>query len=313
MPLDSQIANMLGQSSGWAAARSVPVEQLRAAVKGFAAVTPKLPVPLRDVFDWAIPGPAGDLPVRIYKPVAEGPRPILVYFHGGGWVVGDLDTQDMICRGLCHGAECIVVSVDYRLAPEHRFPAAVNDCYAAVQWSAAHGGEIGGDPAKVAVGGDSAGAVLSAAVAIRARDEAGPRLCAQLLFYGSMDYPSHGLPSMAEFADGPILTADDIDYFWHQYLAHPETEQNHPWASPIRAATHAGLPPAFIGTAELDPSRDPGEAYGPVLTAAGVPVELHRYAGMPHGFMSWLGMVDTAQTAADDACVWLRKQFGRAG
>jgi len=313
MPLDPQMAAMLGQSSGWAAARSVPVEQLRAAVKGFAAATPKLPVPLRDVSDWAIPGPAGDLPVRIYKPQVEGPRPILVYFHGGGWVVGDLDTQDMICRGLCHGAECIVVSVDYRLAPEHRFPAAVDDCYAALVWSAAHAGEIGGDPACIVVGGDSAGAVLSGAVAIRARDEGGPGLRGQLLFYGSMNYPSHDMPSMKEFADGPILTADDIDYFWSLYLGHPQTEQDHPWASPIRATSHAGLPPAFIGTAELDPSRDQGEAYGPVLAAAGVPVELHRYVGMPHGFMSWLGMIDMAQTAADDACAWLRTQFGRAG
>lgn len=309
MPLDPQIERLLQQSSGWAAARSVPVDQLRAAVKGFAAMTPKLPVPLRDVSDWAISGPAGDIAVRIYKPEASGPRPILVYYHGGGWVVGDLDSQDMICRGLCHGAECIVVSVDYRLAPEHRFPAAVDDCYAALVWCAAHGGEIGGHPAKIAVGGDSAGAVLSAAVSIRARDEAGPRLKAQLLFYGSMNYPSENPPSMTEFADGPILTADDVDYFWHQYLANPGVQQNHPWASPIRAPSHRGLPPAFIGTAELDPTRDPAEAYGPVLTRAGVPVELHRYAGMPHGFMSWLGFVDMAQMACDDACAWLRKQF----
>jgi acetyl esterase len=312
MPLDPQIAAMLGQSSGWAAARSVPVEQLRAVVKGFAAVTPKLPVPLRDVSDRTIPGPAGDIPVRIYTPEAAGPLPILVYYHGGGWVVGDLDTQDMICRGLCHGAACVVVSVDYRLAPEHPFPAAVDDCYAALTWCAAHGGKISGDPSNIVVGGDSAGAVLSGSVSIRARDEGGPALKGQLLFYGSMDYPSHGLPSMTEFAGGPILTADDINYFWHQYLANPETEQSHPWASPIRAVSHARLPPAFIGTAEMDPSRDPAEAYGPVLNAAGVPVELHRYAGMPHGFMSWLGMIDMAQTAADDACAWLREQFERA-
>jgi len=312
MPLDPQIARILQQSTGWAAARSVPVDQLRAAVKGFAAMTPKLPVPLRDVSDWAIAGPAGDIGVRIYKPEASGPRPILVYYHGGGWVVGDLDSQDMICRGLCHGTECIVVSVDYRLAPEHRFPAAVDDCYAALTWCAAHGGEIGGDPAKIAVGGDSAGAVLSAAMSIRARDENGPGLKAQLLFYGSMNYPSGNPSSMTEYADGPILTADDVDYFWHQYLAAPEVEQNHPWASPIRAPTHRGLPPAFIGTAELDPTRDPAEAYGPVLSGAGVPVELHRYAGMPHGFMSWLGFVDMAQTACDDACAWLRIQFEAA-
>jgi acetyl esterase len=309
MPLDPQIERILQQSSGWAPARSVSVEQLRAAVKGFAAVTPKLAVPLQGVSDRVIPGPRGVIPVRVYTPDTVGPHPILAYFHGGGWVVGDLDTQDMICRGLCHGAACIVVSVDYRLAPEHQFPAPVDDCYAAVVWCASHGQDIGGDGGRIAVGGDSAGAVLSAAVALRARDENGPRLLAQLLYYGSMNYPSGNLPSMAEFADGPILTADDVDYFWQQYLASPETDQNHPWASPIRAASHTGLPPAFIGTAEMDPTRDPAEAYGPVLTAAGVPVELHRYPGMPHGFMSWLGFVDTAQVACDDACVWLRRQF----
>lgn len=309
MPLDPQIERILAQSSGWAAARSVPVEQLRAAVKGFAAMTPKLAVPLREVSDHAIPGPAGDVPVRIYKPMTGGPRPILVYFHGGGWVVGDLDSQDMICRGLAHGAECIVVSVDYRLAPEHRFPAAVDDCYAALSWCAANAEAVGGQPRNIAVGGDSAGAVLSASVSIRARDEDGPALKAQLLFYGSMNYPSDSPPSMREFANGPILTADDIDYFWHQYLGDPATEQNHPWASPIRAPSHSGLPPAFIGTAELDPSRDPGEAYGPILEAAGVAVELRRYAGMPHGFMSWLGFVDMAQTACEDACAWLRTKF----
>jgi len=271
-------------------------------------------VPLRDVSDRAIPGPAGEIPIRIYpiriyKPVATDPRPVLVYYHSGGWVVGDLDSQDMICRGLCHGAQCIVVSVDYRLAPEHRFPAAVDDCYAALVWCASHAGDIGGDPTRIAVGGDSAGAGLSAAVSIRARDEAGPQIMAQLLFYGSMNYRCGNVPSMAEFADGPILTADDVDYFWNLYLSHPDTDQNHPWASPIRAPNHRDLPPAFIGTAELDPSRAAGEAYAPVLRAGGVSVELHRYTGMPHGFMSWLGFVDMAQTACDDACVWLRKQF----
>jgi acetyl esterase len=312
MGLDPQIERILQGSSGWAAARSVPVAELRAAVKRFAAVTPKLNVPLREVSDRTIPGPHGEIPIRIYKPEVASPCPLLVYFHGGGWVVGDLDTQDMICRGLCHGADCIVVSVDYRLAPEYPFPTPVDDCYAALEWCGAHAAEIGGDPGRIAVGGDSAGAVLSASVSIRARDEGGPRLRAQLLFYGSMNYPSDSFPSMSAFADGPILTSDDVDYFWHQYLAKPDEDQSHPWASPIRAKSHANLPPAFIGTAELDPTRDPAEAYGPVLTKAGVPVELHRYAGMPHGFMSWLGFVDMARTAADDACAWLRTQFGSA-
>src|ERR1700722_7826558 len=154
MPLDPQIERILKGSSGWAAARSVPVAELRAAVKGFAAVTPKLDVPLREISERSIPGPRGEIPIRIYKPRAADQRPVLVYFHGGGWVVGDLDTQDMICRGLCHGADCVVVSVDYRLAPEYPFRAPVDDCYAALEWSAVHASEIGGDPGRIAVGGD---------------------------------------------------------------------------------------------------------------------------------------------------------------
>lgn len=310
MTLDPQIQNLLRGASGWAPARSMSVDQLRAAVVHFAAITPRLNVPLAYISDRMIPGPAGDLPIRIYTPLGTAPHPVLVYFHGGGWVVGNLDTQDMICRGLAHGAGCIVVSVDYRLAPEHRFPAAVDDSFAATLWVRAHAAELGADADRIAVGGDSAGAVLAGAVALRARAVTGLRLRGQLLFYGSMNFPSAPVPSMVEFADGPILTADDVDYFWSQYLGDPDVDQHDPDASPIRAADHSGLPPAFIGTAEIDPTRDAAEAYGPVLTRAGVPVELKRYPGMPHGFMSWLGMIDMAQIAADDACAWLRQQFG---
>jgi acetyl esterase len=310
MPLDPQIEALLQNASGWAPARTVSVEQLRTAVIHFAAMTPRLDVPLARIADRMIPGPAGDLPVRIYTPVETAPHPVLVYFHGGGWVVGNLDTQDMICRGLAHGAGCIVVSVDYRLAPEHPFPAAVDDCFAATLWAQAHAGDIGGDADRIGVGGDSAGAVLAGSVALRARNIPGLKLRGQLLFYGSMNYPSVPMPSMIEFADGPILTADDIDYFWSLYLRDPAVDQHNPEASPIRAADHAGLPPAFIGAAELDPSRDAAEAYGPALEKSGVPVVVKRYPGMPHGFMSWLGMIDMAQTATDDASAWLRTQFG---
>jgi acetyl esterase len=301
---------LLQNSSGWAPARSVTVHQLRAAVVHFAAITPSLDLPLAGIADRVIPGPAGDLPVRIYTPEGTEPHPILVYFHGGGWVVGNLDTQDMICRGLAHGAGCVVVSADYRLAPEHQFPAAVDDCFAATLWSKAHADELAGDSDRIAVGGDSAGAVLAGAVALRARAIPDCKLRGQLLFYGSMNYPSAPVPSMIEFAGGPILTADDVDYFWSLYLSNPLVDQHHPEASPIRAADHTGLPPAFIGTAEMDPTRDAAEAYGPALEKAGVPVVVKRYAGMPHGFMSWLGMIDMAQTAADDACAWLCRQFG---
>lgn len=309
MPLDPQIQAMLSHG-GMGPARDYPVEELRATVRQYSTAAPSLDVPLAAVADRAIPGPAGAISIRVYTPQGNKPFPVLVYFHGGGWVVGDLNTQDMICRGLCHGAGCLVVSVDYRLAPEHRFPAAVDDAYAATQWVGRHAAEIGGDPARIGVGGDSAGAVLAGGVALRNRDESGVPLRGQLMFYGSMNYDVGATTeSMREFADGPLLSTDDIEYFWHQYLQNPTVDQDHPWASPARAVHHRDLPPAFIGTAEIDPTRDAAEQYGALLGEAGVAVEQRRYAGMPHGFMSWLGIVDGAQRAMDDASAWLRRQF----
>lgn len=307
MPLDPRIKAMLDRAPGFPRARSVPVEQLRAIIRQYASAAPKLPVELAAVSDRSIPGPAGALPVRIYKPLGKAPHPMLLYFHGGGFVLGDLDSQDMICRGLCAAAQHLVVSIDYRLAPEHKFPAAIDDAYASLRWTAAHGREIEGDPSHIVAGGDSAGAIISAALALRTREENGPALSGQLLFYGSMDYPSAPSPSMTEFADGPILTADDAAFYWSQYLADPEKDQHNPYASPMRAPDHRGLPPASVGTAEIDPTRDTAEAYGLKLQRAGVAVEMRRYNGMPHGFLSWLGTVDGAQQAANDAAGWLRK------
>lgn len=312
MPLDPQIAAMLSHSEGVASARSMPPAQLRALVRQYADAFPRLDVPLASIIDQDIPGPAGMLPVRIYTPPGSGPYPIIVYFHGGGFVVGDLETQDMICRGLSHAAQCLVVSVDYRLAPEHPFPAGVDDAYAATAWVAAHAPELGGDGRRIAVAGDSAGAVLSAAVALRVRAEGGPALVAQVLFYGSMGSGVEaGTASAREFADGAILTADDMDYFWSQYV--DERNRSHPYAAPARARDHRGLPPAFVGTAEIDPARDAAEAYGDLLQAAGVEVERHRYEGMPHGFLSWLGVVPKAQLAIDDVSRWLSRYFAVPG
>lgn len=313
MPLDPQIKAMFDAAPGMAPARSMPVAQLRALVRQYSTAMPPLAVPLGEVTDRVIDGPGGLLPVRIYRPVGRGAFPLVTYFHGGGWVVGDLDTQDMICRALCHAAGCIVVSVDYRLAPEHQFPSAVDDAYAAVLWTAAHGAEFGGDPARLAVAGDSAGAVISAGVALKIREEGGPRLAAQVLFYGSMDHYGNGVwASMTEFAQGPILGVDDVHFFWDQYLGEAGRDRLHPYASPLRAAHHRDLPPAYVGSAELDPTRDPGEAYGAKLEQAGVPVSTHRYAGMPHGFVSWVGLVPMAQTAVDDAAAWLKRHFAAA-
>ena len=307
MPLDPQVAALLAPAPEGFEMTSLPVDVLRKYVRESSTAYPRLDVPLASVADRMIPGPGGALPVRVYMPVGVGPFPLVVYFHGGGWVVGDLDTQDMICRGLCHGASAVVVSVDYRLAPEHKFPAAVDDAWTATCWAAAHAAELGGDATRLSIAGDSAGANLSAAVALRTRDEKGPRLRAQILIYGSCNYPSVRTPSTEEFAAGPIITEAAIDYFWKQFLADPAVDQDHPWASPARAPSHRDLAPAFIATAEMDPSRDDGERYAEILARAGVPTESRRYPGMPHGFVSWVGLVDQAQKCIDDACAFLAR------
>ena len=310
MSLDPQIAALLGPPQPAFEMTDMPVDVLRKYVHDSSTAFPPLEVPLASIADREIPGPAGPLACRVYTPVGGGPAPLIAYFHGGGWVVGDLDTQDMICRGLAHGARAVVLSVDYRLAPEHRFPAAVDDAYAATCWASKHAPEIGGDAGGLVVAGDSAGGGLAAAVALRARDEGGPALRAQIIFYASCNHPSEKTASAREFADGPILTAAAVDYFWKQYLADPAVEQHHPWASPIRAASHRGLPVAFVASAELDPTRDDCEAYAAKLESAGVVTELRRYPGAPHGFVSWVGLADVAQSAIDDACAFIAQHTG---
>lgn len=311
MPLHPQFESLLEASRDFQGAASIPVAELRQHVRAASTAFPTLDVPLQSIEERTIPGPAKPITVRVYTPVGTAPFPIIVYMHGGGFVVGDLDTQDMIARGLCHGGEAILVSVDYRLAPEHPFPAPVDDAWAALLWAHHEAVSIGGDPARLAVAGDSAGAILAAAIALRARDAGGPQLTGQILWYGSCNYPSIDTPSAIEFADGPILTRADTEFFWNQYLSAPATDQNHPWASPMRATSHAGLPPAFVGTAELDPSRDDAEDYGRALASAGVPAEIRRYPGMVHGFISWLGIVEGANQSMQEATDWLKARFTR--
>lgn len=312
MNIDPQLTPFLAGATAFPKAGSIPVTELRALVRQASTAFPPPALPIGAVEDRTIGGPGCDLRVRVYTPAGEGPFPVIVYFHGGGWIVGDLDTQDMICRGLCHGAGSVVVSVDYRLAPEHPYPAASDDCWAATAWAAANAAAIGGIPGCVAVAGDSAGATLAAGVALRARDaDGGPALCGQVLFYGSCNYPSDETPSMREFREAPFLRSEEVAYFWNTYLAAPETQQHDPLVSPIRAPSHVGLAPAFIATAETDPIRDDGEAYAHALVAAGVPVLTRRYLGMVHGFVSWLAILDGARLAIDDASVWLRMQFAR--
>jgi acetyl esterase len=311
MPLDPQIAAMVAAAPPFPPLREIPIEALRKALRETAARRPQVEADLAQVEDRTIPGPAGELPVRIYTPRGMGPFPIVVYFHGGGFAVGDLDTQDVIPRTMAAGSESVVMSVAYRLAPEHKFPAAPEDAWAAVQWAAANAGSLQGDPTRLAVAGDSAGGVLACGVAIRARDAGGPRLAAQLNWYGPADHPLAESESTREFGEGPMLRLQDVHFFWDLYIA-DEADYADYRANPARAAHHGGLPPAFIGTAECDLARDGTEAYGELLEAAGVEVEIHRYPGMTHGFMSLVGAVPGARQSMDDACAFLRRQFAKA-
>lgn len=256
-------------------------------------------VPLVRVEDLTIPGPAGPVPVRAYAAQAGGPLPVLLFFHGGGWVIGSIETHDEVCRRLAAESGCLVLSVDYRLAPEHRFPAAVEDCRAALEWVAAHGAEIGADPARMAVGGDSAGGNLAAVVAQGARDAGGPALAFQLLVYPVVD-ADFSRPSYTAHGAGYILTNPGMHWFWDHYLPAAAGRAD-PAASPLRAARLDGLPPALVQLAELDVLYDEGVAYAQALEAAGVPVSLRTYPGAIHGFFSMPVTAAGRQALADAA------------
>ncbi len=255
-----------------------------------------------------VPGPAGEIPVRVYTPEGTAPFPILVFFHGGGWTIGTLDGYDGVCRALTNAAKCIVVSVDYRLAPEHKFPAAVEDAYAATEWIAQHAAEIQGDPGRIAVGGDSAGGNLSAVVSQMARDKGGPKIVYQVLVYPATDYFIPGTASFHENADGYFLTRDSIVWFFNHY-ANSEEDANNPLMSPLRAKDFHNLPPALVITAEYDPLRDEGEMYATRLQEAGVSVTSTRYNGMIHGFFTMAGMMDQSKVAIAEVGAALRTAF----
>jgi acetyl esterase len=259
-----------------------------------------------EVTETSLPGPGGELPVRIYRPGPQRPLPVLAYFFGGGWALGSIDTADAICRALANAAGCLVVTVGYRLAPEHPFPAAVRDCAAAVGWVDAHAAELGADPAWIAVGGDSAGGNLAAAVTLLAR-EAGPPLAGQLLVYPNTDQDADDA-SMRDNTDPWLFNHRSVAWYRGHYLTDPAEAAN-PLASPLRAAHLGGLPPALVITAEYDPLRDQGERYAARLADEGTPMTLHRYDGMTHGFFAMVGTVDTARDAIDEAAAALRTWF----
>jgi len=244
----------------------------------------------------AIPGPAGSIPARLYRPALPAPRALVVWYHGGGWVVGDLDTHDGACRFLCASTGASVLSVDYRLAPEHRFPAAVDDAFAAFRWAAANAASLGADPARVAVAGDSAGGNLAAVVSRLAVREGGPRPVAQMLVYPVTDVSTKH-PSYRLFSEGFLLSEADMDWFKGHYLPSEDAARD-PRVSPLLAEDLEGLPPAIVLTAGFDPLRDEGEAYARRLERAGVRVHLRRADGQIHGFFSLASMLPSARGAA---------------
>jgi len=310
LPLDKHAAALLQQlaAQGGPALNELDPPAARAASSQLRALNGE-PEPVASIVNRSIPGPAGDIPVRIYTPKGSGPFPILMYFHGGGWVIGSPDTVETTCTMLANRAGAVVVSVDYRLAPEHKFPAAVEDCYAATLWAAQNAREINGDAARLAVSGDSAGGNLSAVVSLLARDQGGPKLAFQVLVYPVTDFNLE-TESYRQNGEHYFLTTAMMKWFWNHYIRTEADGQD--WrASPLRAEDLSNLPPAFVVTAEFDPLRDEGEAYAHRLLSSGNTVTLKRYAGQIHGFFTMPGAMPAGRQAIEDAAALLRQAFAR--
>jgi acetyl esterase len=265
------------------------------------------PEEVGEVMNTAIQGPEEPIPLRIYAPEGGGPHPVVVFYHGGGWVRGSLDGYDGLCRRLTNRAEAIVVSVDYRRAPEHPFPAGFEDCYAATEWAAEHAADLGGDPDRIAVGGDSAGGNLSAAVALAARDRDGPDLDHQLLIYPAVNSPLvRWFDSYDENASGYLLELDSVQWYLDQYV--DDADHGNQYAFPLRARDLSGLPPATVVTAGFDPIRDDGFAYADRLAEDGVDVEHAHYESQIHAFVSLYEHLDDGVKAID----WMGEQLRAA-
>ncbi|WP_316395784.1 alpha/beta hydrolase [Bradyrhizobium sp. 33ap4] len=294
------------QEAGRPAYETLTATEARDYYRAARVVSNPEPPALESSKPLAIPAPHGTIPARIYTPNTlrkkDGLAPCLVFFHGGGWVIGDLDTHEVVCQKLAHEGELIVISIDYRLAPEHRFPAAVDDAITATRWVAANARDLSIDAARLIVGGDSAGGNLAAVVALTARD-GGPKLAAQLLIYPATDF-SRKHPSHREPETSILLTHSVIGWFANHYLGDAD---NNDWrASPARAKDFAGLPPAYVLTAGADPLRDEGDEYAKFLKDAGVPVTYRHFPGQFHGFFTMGKLLNQANIAVTEISAWLK-------
>lgn len=305
MPVDPQFSMILPRLPE-AIAMSRALAEGRLRLEDLPPLPPMPPpTPVAGVEDRALTTPEGIVPVRIYTPRQGAILPLTMFFHGGGFISGDVNTHDELARQLANAASSVVVSVSYRLAPAHPFPAALHDCLAALNWAVANAAELGADAAKLAVAGDSAGGNLAAVTAQYLRDKGGPKLSAQLLIYPGTDLAGPSTGSMLETGEGFYMSHDDMDFYNASYTG--GKDPTHPYISPLRAESLSHLPPAFVLTAEYDPLRDQGQAYAKRLAEAGVPTEFVNYEGAIHGFLSF--PVPMARQAIENCGAWLSSQL----
>ncbi|MGG1658052.1 alpha/beta hydrolase [Brevibacillus sp. NRS-1366] len=309
MPIDPQVKDLLQrlERAGGEPLYKLSPEEARRALAASRASINEIVSSVASVEDVEIVSPDGGIPLRIYTPAGTGPFPILVFFHGGGFVLGDLEMVDRMCRFFSDKAKCLVVSVAYRLAPEHKFPAAVEDASFTVNWVAENAARLNGDHARLAVGGESAGGNLATVVSQLARDTGGPSLVFQLLIYPVVRF-DFATPSYEEHGHSNNLTIDEMKWFKEHYLE--RDQEKHPLASPLFAPDLSNLPPALVITAEYDPLRDEGEEYADRLRSFGVPVTGIRYQGMVHSFLNYSGEVEESKKALEEISEQLRQVFG---
>ena len=303
MPVDPQVEAFLAEFSKYPPLHELPLEVARS-----MALPSAPPVPLASIEDRVVPAPEGrQIPIRIYRPLLDARLPAVIYYHGGGWVIGSLDSYDGLCRRIASQGECVVISVDYRLAPEFKFPAAPDDALTAFHWVAAQAAALNIDGGRLVVAGDSAGGNLAAVTCVRLRDEGGPQPLAQLLIYPVVRHHLPAVGSLAENGQGYLLDQAAMAWFLGHYLA-KESDQLHPHYAVALTPNLAGLPPALVITAEFDPLRDQGEEYAQRLRSEGNRAETWRFDGMIHGFYGLAG-IDRGSEAVDRSVAWLRSVF----